>query len=272
MKRTFHLVALVAICSAMMVSCKNAKTTELTLEEVEAQKFELADSVLAVIDNLAAQYQEISNSTDVYSIINLTDEQKMVKPDYLLDPSRVEEFLTKEQKTNALAFYTIDIFVRQLYDMPTDEANAAIAKLMTELNRPLDMSIITNDQKPSEKLVAQYNAMKERGEINYFWKFQYAVLLETEYILSQNPDLFLANYTEEINQASIKQWEYLRTALNNLSNYDEEIKMIWDSWVPVVENMSEEEFVSSVATVEKLKETYKSDTFHYEEMRNALLK
>jgi len=271
MKRTLSLIALVAICSAMMVSCKNVKSNEPTPEEIEAQKLALADSVLAIVDNLSAQYQEISNEANFLEIIKLTDEQKMVKPDYLLDLSLAETFLTREQKTNALAIYATDILVRQLFDMPTDEANAVISKLLADLNRPLDISILSSGEKASEMLVEQYNKTKEMGEVNYFWKFQFAVLLEVEYFLSKDPDLYLANYTEEMNQASLNQWKYICTALIELAPYDEEIKLLLEDWSALYNNMTPEEVNACFETVEKAKETYKSGKFNVEEVRNALL-
>jgi len=271
MKHTLTLFAVMAISSAMMVSCKNAKTQEPTPEEIEAQKMALADSVLAIVDNLSAKYQEVSNDANLFDVINLTDEQKLVKPDYLLDLSLAETLLTREQKTNALAIYATDLLVRQLFDMPTDEANAVISKLLADLNRPLDPSILSSDKKASEMLVEQYNKIKEIGEVTYFWKFQFAVLLEVEYFLSKDPDLYLANYTEEMNRACIDEWKYIMNALVALAPYDDEIKTILEDWSTLYNNMTPEEVNACFETVEKAKETYKSGKFNVEVVRNSLL-
>jgi len=58
MKRTLTIFTLAAICAAMMVSCKNTKTTEPTPEEIQVQKQALADSVLAQMDALYEAYNE----------------------------------------------------------------------------------------------------------------------------------------------------------------------------------------------------------------------
>jgi len=134
MKRTLTLIALVAICCAMMVSCKNTKTTEPTPEEIQAQKVALADSVLAEIDAFADEYMLASDNAFFIADYELTEEEKLVKPDYLLEPSFANTLVTKSQKVNALAFYLADIQVRKLYDMPMEEAKEVIAKLAIELN------------------------------------------------------------------------------------------------------------------------------------------
>jgi len=91
-----------AVLAVLTISCKNTKTTEPTPEEIQAQKVALADSVLAQIDEYAEQF---SKTRDGYllNLFALTDEEKIIKPDYLLEPSEVSKFITKTQKVNALA-------------------------------------------------------------------------------------------------------------------------------------------------------------------------
>jgi len=141
MKRTFQFLAFVAICSAMMVSCKNTKQSEPTLEEIQTQKVALADSVLAKIDAFAGKFIDASEGD--FRIVNfeLNEEEKMVKPDYLLDPSFANTLVTKSQKVNALAIFLVELTVREIYDMPLEETQEVMAKLAVEIDHPVDVNI-----------------------------------------------------------------------------------------------------------------------------------
>jgi len=190
MKRTFTLFAVMAICFAMMVSCKN-KTNEPAPEEIEAQKVALADSVLAEIDSLSEQYFDASTKSFKLKEVELTEDEKLVKPDYLLDPSVADTLITKVQKVNALAIYSVELGIRKMYDMPTEEIKEVLLKLAADVNHPIDVDFLISNATSSEKLKKEYEVCKERGDIAYFWQFEEAVITEIEYVIAQNPELFI---------------------------------------------------------------------------------
>jgi len=224
MKRKFQFLALVAVCCAMMVSCKNTQTTEPNSEEIKAQKAALADSVLAKIDSFVEEYILASGNAFSIKFLELTEEEKMVKPDYLLDPSFASTLVTKSQKVNALAIYLTDLAVRKIYDMPLEETREVIAKLAAQLNHPIDADFVSDLEIPvSEKIKKEYEACKERGDLAYFWQFQNATVGEVTYVLAQNPKLFFSKITEEQWQAFMKRGDEKNDAMRELAKYDEEM-------------------------------------------------
>ncbi len=94
--------------AGISISCKNnknAENNEATAEVVEAAKTILADDVLATIDEFVQTYVNEAGKIDVAAVISssLTEEEKLIKPDYLLEAAQANELVTKSQKVNALA-------------------------------------------------------------------------------------------------------------------------------------------------------------------------
>jgi len=270
MKRTFQSLALVAICFAMMVSCKNTKTTEPTPEEIQAQKVALADSVLAQIDALADTYIDYSVNGFDFSTIKLEDAEKLIKPDYLLDPSEAGIFVTKTQKVNALAIYCVELFIRYMYDMPVDEAKEAIAKLAAELNHPIDFSKV-KDMTRTERIKKEYEACKERGDLAYFWQFHYAIVFEMSYLVAQNSELFYSKISNEQWQAFNARFGMMAKIVEELSKYDEEMSQLWEFRNKYKPYASDEEISSSNQNIESAKQFHIANKDKYIARRNALL-
>ncbi len=271
MKRTFQFFALVAICSAMMVSCKNTKTTEPTPEEIQAQKVALADSVLAEIDAINENFQNASENSFIIKDFILTEEEKMVKPDYLLDPSFASTLVTKSQKVNALGIYLTDITLRIIYDMPLEETKETIAQLALELNHPMDVDFITDYKIPeSEKIKREYEECKKRGDLVYFWQLQHAVNTEIAYILAHNPELFFSKITEEQWKAFRKRTTEKTKALRELAKYDEEMAGVLEH-CDRTKLLPSEEYERANSSLESAKQFRIANKDKYIARRNALL-
>ncbi len=269
MRRPLSFLALAAICSAMMVSCKS-RQSEPTPEEIQAQKVALADSVLAEIDAFADEYFVASGNAFRLGNFELTEEEKMVKPDYLLDPSFANTLATKSQKVNALAYYITDLSVRTIYDMPLEETKEVIAQLALELNHQVDVNIYTDYEMPlSEKIRKEYEACKERGDVAYFWQFQNAILRETKYLLSKNADMFFNKISDAQVAEFDRRWDNFIDAVKVLSESDDEMRLVLDNtYIP----SNREEFDNMYySSKEAAKEMYKSNKFQFIERRNALL-
>jgi len=226
MKRTFQFLALVSICCAMMASCKNAKTAEPTSEEIQQKKQALADSILTKIDDIAEQYWDNYSKSFRFRTLELTDAEKMVKPDYLLNPSVASTLVTKTQKINALAIYDSEQAIRKIYDMPCDDVEVVIAKLITELNFPLSNDFLLGNSTISEKIKACYEACKERGDLALFWQYEEAIGTEANYLFVQNPDLFFSKMTEEQWQSFYNVRCFCFKAVDELAKYDEEMAVL----------------------------------------------
>jgi len=271
MKRTVTLIACVAVCCAMTMSCKNKKTTEPTPEEIQAQKVALADSVLAQIDAIFEEYEDASVKGKIWEVVFLTEEERMVKPDYLLDPSYASTLATKSQKVNALAVYIVDCAVRHIYGMPLDETKGVIAKLAAELNHPIDDDFITGyEMSESEIIKKEYEVCRERGDLVYFWQFQNAIIAETSYIIAQNPELFFSKITDEQWQAFVTIMNEKNKAIRELAKYDNEMAAVLEMFnqTKVVSEEEKEKISASIESEIKFRLANKDKFIAY---RNALL-
>lgn len=229
MKKSYLLIAL-AVVAAMTVSCKNSNSKKSekqgeTKDIVAVAKVILADDVLATIDQLAETYITSAEPGDILSqvVSDLNDKEKLLKPDYLLDPAETYNLLTRKQKINALGTMLPERIVREAYDLPMDEFKAAAARLMADVNFPISMDMVNKEIPFSERVKKAYEVCKERGDLSYFWQFEFAVINSTFFLISRNPDLFLRNVTEEQYLAFDKRFRSLRSALLELAKYDEEI-------------------------------------------------
>ena len=223
MKKYYLFIAL-AMVAGMAVSCKNNKKAEADAEVVEAAKTILADDVLATLDELSQTYFDASGKFTIKDLISaeMTEEEKLVKPDYLLDPSEVNNLVTRAQKVNALAILVDERAVMEAYDMPLDESNEAIARLMAEVGTQFEVED-KDKMTISERIAAEYENCKENGDLPLFWQFQFSVVNETAYLISQNPELFLRNITEEQFEAFRGRFMSCCSAVKELAKYDTEI-------------------------------------------------
>ena len=229
MKKYYLFIAL-AMVAGMTVSCKNNKKAEADAEVVEAAKTILTDDVLATIDELAQSYINESGEFDVATIISsaLTEEEKLIKPDYLLEASQANEMVTKSQKLNALAILMVERPVRIAYGMPTEDTDEVIARLVAEVNDPVNFDDEMN-LPVSEKIKMAYAAHKERGDIADFWQFGFAAQIESGYLISRNLDVVFRNLNEEQFATLNERFITVKKAASILAEYDPEIKQVWDS-------------------------------------------
>jgi len=253
-----------------MVSCKNARNSEPTPEDIQTQKQALADSVLSDIDTLADLYFEAASNCFMLKSMELTDAEKMVKQDYLLDPSVANTLVTKSQKINALAAYSVDYSVRKIFGLPCEEVKEVITKLASEVNHPIDMDLFMSDSPTSEIVKQEYKICKERGDLAYFWQFQFAIIAETSYVILNNPELFFSRITEEQWQAYRSRNEAIVEAISELAQYDEEMATLEDFRIKT-RITSQEEWDNSDVTLESAKQFRIANKDKYIARRNALL-
>jgi len=205
---------------------KYVKVNEPSHINVAERKSALASSILEQIDSLYLQYQKALGKSFDLSEIELTEKEKQVKPDYLLDLSAANDFMTRSQKVNALAIYAIDRCVRKIYDMPLEDTKQTIDKLAAEINHMVDVDYLMSDASVSEKLEREYEVCKESGDLAYFWQFQYAVFVETTYLFAQNQELFIKRISDEQNQAFHESVTNRIDVIMELAKYDEEMAVL----------------------------------------------
>jgi len=273
MKKSYIFIALAMVSALSIVSCKcsSKKSQEPTQEEIQAQKQALADSVLKKIDAFADVFFQASENRFHFRRFELTEQEKLVKPDYLLDPLEADKFVTKSQKVSALAIYIIDMGVREIYDMPTEKAREVIAKFVADLNYPYDIDQRDADIPRSERIKQEYNKCKENGDLAFFWQFQNVVIGEVSYILSQNPELFFSKITEEQLQQFVKWVNEKNKAMRELAKYDADMANVLEFNKNISFIQSPDEFKKSNATIESSKQFRIANKDKYIARRNAFL-
>jgi len=203
--------------------------------------------------------------------MELTDAEKSVKPDYLLDPALADTFLTRSQKINALAIYLTDWTVLELYEMPVEDTKNAMYKLAADINFPVDIDFVTSNEPTSEKIKRIYEACKNSGDLVLFWQFEYVLVREISYVLSCNPDLYLSKITEEQWQAFNARKKARRDAVNELAKYDEEMAKLVEIRRESKIAASDEEKNAKNQSIQTAKEFFKTHKDKYVARRNAFL-
>jgi len=202
---------------------KYVKVSEPSHIEVGERKSALASSVLEQIDSLYLQYQKTLDQSFDLSGFELSEKEKLVKPEYFLSLSESNDFVTESQKVNALAIYYIERGIKKIYGMPLEDTDQTVAKLAAELGHSVDIEYLRSDASVSEKLEREYEVCKENGNLADFWQFQYAIFVETTYLLAQNPELFLGRISDEQYQAFHKSAAKVSDVIVELAKYDEEM-------------------------------------------------
>ena len=230
MKKYYLFIAL-AMVAVMSVSCKNNKKAEeaakATEEVVEAAKTILADDVLATIDELAEAFKNDENRLDVQTAItsNLTEEEKLVKPDYLLEAAQVNEMVTESQKINALGVLYVERPIRKAFGMPVDEIDEVMARLGAELNFPIPSKEDQDSLSLAERCSKSYNSCVENGDIARFWQASFAMQQELTFLIAQNPEPFFRSISDEQLFRFHMRFASCLRVVTELAKYDEEIAL-----------------------------------------------
>lgn len=207
MKRFFSILAIALMVFAVS-SCKNKKKnaqeaadyTQATEQELVSESLE---SDMAALIESAKQIKSVPFlQAKKDGKITLSDKEKMVKPEYLLDVKIASGLVTLSQKYRSVGMLTSDKAIAELYDMPITDYNEAIFKLLTDINDPALTEFYTL---PSMDIESNKEAFKvfvddeyEAGRINYFWEGVTAGLVEQLFILTRDIDKFMPMFTDEL--------------------------------------------------------------------------
>lgn len=229
-------VLAVAFAAMVFVSCGGNKSSQLTEEPKDSVKSFEQQQIEAYIkmniDSLAAEMGKLKPlpflDANVQNTIKLTKEELLVKPDYLLPETVIEEAVTQADKYRLLGALEVDKKIAELYEMPTDGYDKAIIKLMADINDPSFKSLKegTSVAKTTQDL---YKAMEENGRINYFWQIAAASLVEQLYVISQNSDKLLVAFDDDTAANTTFRLILVCDALKRLKAYDPEIKPVADA-------------------------------------------
>ncbi len=221
-----------AFAAALFAACggnKSAQNTEVEADSLKSfEQTQIEAAIKMHIDSIAseaARLQKLPFLEKGENGISLTPEEKQVKPDYLLSPSVADSATTLSEKYRALSALTVDKKIADLYEMPLDDYNKAIAKLAADINDP-SFKIVDDATTVMEAPQPLYDAMNENGRINYFWQLTAAALVEQLYVISQNSDKFLGAADDQAADNITFRIILIIDAVNNLSEYDPDIKPV----------------------------------------------
>ena len=265
-KLTIVAVAFAAIVFAACGGKKSANNAEEadSLKSFEQQQIEA--SIKMHMDSIASEISKMKQPTFIQEDnggLSLTKEEKQVKPDYLLPANVAEEAATLAEKYRILSALGVDKRIAKLYDMPTDEYEKSIAKLIADINDP-SFKNLENQSNVFETTADLYDQMEKNGRINYFWQLASAALVEELYIANKNADKFLSVFDDEAASNITFRVILVIDAINRLSEYDPDIKPIADAIAPLE--------VLNATTVDELKKQLNEAKDGIDAARAALVK
>lgn len=260
---------MMAICAIAFVSCGN-KTQQETegqdtvksfeQEQIEAGIREELDSIAGILGNLKQlpMLKQTKNGE-----IQLTEQEKQVKPDYLLDPVTANDAVTLSEKYRVLTALSIDEAVAELYGMDVTAYNEATAKLAADINDP-GFRIFAEGGDLTVESNEIYDAEVKAGRLNYFWQAVATSIVEQLYILDQNTDKFLPSFTDEDVANLTLRIAILQDAIERLTAYDPEIVEVAEAIKPLNK--------LNATTVEELKSDLANMNEDIVTSRNQLVK
>jgi len=185
---------------------------------------------IAELDEIAGRYVDAATRISPFEAISMTDEEKMAKPDFLLDISAVDTLASDEQKINSLGFLLADYGVRTLFEMPTEEYRDVIKDLAREADYTVREYVARRrDYVLSDIFREHYEEYKVGYGVAVFWMIQSALLNETAYIIASDPDLFLNRISDEQADAFLTLLKCRDESLTILGRRNDYMKSILSS-------------------------------------------
>lgn len=228
---------------------KDGETKRFEQEQIEASIKLHLDSIAAEIGRLG-QFPFLAVGEDGMA---LTNEEKRVKPNYLLDPDLAGGAATLSEMYRMLSALTVDERVAALYEMPTENYEKAIAKLLAGMDDS-SFDVLKEDEGSIYEISQDvYDAMEKNGRINYFWQLASAALVEQLYVLSQNTNKFLSVFDDQAATNVTFRLIVVLDAVERLAQYDPEIQLLVEALSPlkVLDATSVDELRSQLATAQK---------------------
>ena len=234
-KLSFFAVALAAMAFAACGGNKSAQTEENSDSLVVFEQQQIEAAIKMNFDSLAAEVARLKQLPVVQKngMIVLTDEEKQVRPHYLLDLSVAEEAMTLAEEYRVLSALEVDKEVAALYDLPMEGYDKAIAKLVADINDP-SFKVLDSEYSIYESSQMLYDAMNENGRINFYWQIVSASLVEQLYIISKNADKFLASFDDDAASNVSLRIILIQDAINRLTEYDPELLPVAEAIDPLV--------------------------------------
>lgn len=203
MKSFVNTMSALAI-GVLLASCGNKTATPAN--DQDSAQIVLSDSVITQLDSIASIIGDAAGVDNFVAKLksgelSLSEQQKKVKPDYLLTKTDISDLQTLQEKYVAMGYLAIDNAVAAAYAMEDDDFyQTANERLATETD-------IANEEK-SEKAKkaplsidnakAFYAEMKKRNRLDVFFTAETAYCVEALYIISNNIDAYSPVLTDSV--------------------------------------------------------------------------
>lgn len=238
MKKLF-IMSLAAL--AMLASCGNKqKAATEAVEEKSFEQEQIEANLKLQVDSLAAEYSKMGNTPFMLALregkIELTDEEKQVKPEFLFDPAACDTLVTLSQKYRAMSLLYVDKLIADSYGIDGDKYEAAMKKLVADIDDPAFKIFIEDaDTLGHDALIEKfYKAEDEAGRINFFWETTAAFVIEELYVLSEDPNnKFIQCFTDETASNVTYRIVLFLDALDRLKEYNPELNELNDAIKPL---------------------------------------
>ena len=228
-------ISIVLIASALVLAgCKNRKPAEKPFEQVQ-----LEAHIQMQIDSLAA----LAMSKDAGHVFIgledgsfiLTDADRLVKPECLIDPASVSKLTRLDQKYRACSIIACDMQVARAYGMDIEPLKAALAKLVADINDPAlkRFQENANFDTHADDMKKFYENEKANGRLAFFWDMNAAMSIETLYHVSHNADKFLPLFTDQDASDVTLRLFLILQSVQALSDYYPGMKELYNAMKPL---------------------------------------
>ena len=240
-----RLAVIVLACAVVALpSCKNqGKKKAAKAEGAKTEQVSKAEQL--VTEDLKINFQALVESVGKMkkapflksgSTIELTDKEKMVKPDYLIDPAVANGLVTLTQKYRVAAMLSADKMLAKLYGMPSDAIDGAIRKLVIDINDPAVKVYAESYEKAEDEtalLTKLMNDEYDAGRTNYFWELSSAYLVEELYICTRNLDKFMPMFDDESASEVTYNFVCVHEGINQLVKFYPEMQSLNEILAPL---------------------------------------
>lgn len=238
MKKFAFVLAAAAVVTLTACSGKKAQENQEAQPEESFQEQQIKAGMSVQLDSITEEWLRLKPMAVYYNAnegkVQITDAQKKVVPDYLINPDSVNAD-NLSLKYRAIAVYEIDKSVADLYGM-TDVYTPAIQKLGSEIDDPqaTDYFMNVSDTVSYQTRMHEiYRLEEEAGRANYFWEVAATSIVEQLYILGRNQDTFLASFTDKDAEDITFHVSILVDAYADLAEYNQELANLYNVILPL---------------------------------------
>jgi hypothetical protein len=258
-----------------LASCggKKASGDEVAVEEAAPHsELNLSAELVSHLDSIAGIISSTAPNVDFKALVengkfSLTDQQKKVKPDYLLSKGDIDDLATLQEKYVASAYLAVDMTVAGLYGLDDDDFYSnTMQRLAAETDEANQKAAEAAKTAPLSVANAQqfYQDMKKRNRLDKFYAAEAAYAVEMLYILSRDPDIYMPVMTDVAAMDLCKHVNMAYDGLVSLSGEYPDLKKLVDALKPIAD--------IKASGSDELRHHLKKKNEEFAKVRAALLK